>query len=33
MNEISVVNRAAKRKRYTKAFKHNVIAACATSPH
>ena len=29
MNEISVVNPAPKRKRYTKAFKHNVIAACA----
>lgn len=29
MNEISVVSPAPKRKRYTKAFKHNVIAACA----
>ena len=29
MNEISVVNPAPKRKRYTKAFKHNVITACA----
>lgn len=29
MNEISVVNPAAKRKRYTKAFKQNVIAACS----
>jgi len=27
MNELSVVNPAPKRKRYTKAFKHKVIAA------
>lgn len=27
MNEISVVNRAPKRKRYTQEFKHKVIAA------
>ena len=27
MNEISVVNRAPKRKRYTQAFKHKVITA------
>ena len=29
MNEISVVNPAAKRKRYTKAFKHKLISACS----
>ena len=29
MNELSVVSPAPKRKRYTKAFKHNVITACA----
>lgn len=29
MNEISVVNPAPKRKRYTKAFKQKVIAACS----
>lgn len=29
MNEISLVGHAPKRKRYTGAFKHNVISACA----